>query len=1616
MHVIYCSRVRSFYAMYYAYSFFILSTCFLNIKSTDAAEKYKYAGCFANDNKTKLLNEYKQSNINPFTARNCVDICALKNLAYAALDKYQCRCGSFHPSKIAQRSDVECYYQTIRDEKYNPSGESRVTIYETGIIPKGENAIPAKTYMGCYIDDKPDFRVLKGSWQEFADNSPDKCHKHCYKQGFRYFGLTYIKECMCGDTIPSKDIKVPEQECNTRCSGDDQEICGGGWRLSIYGTGITDIPENGRFVGCFKNTNSTKGSEIKGEISFELGKSNSNRRCLNLCDQKGFKYSGTQKDYCTCLKEIPPSPLKLDDFACDVDNCPGEINEKCGSKDKMKIFKTRNAENYEILESKYLGCYKDQANYRTLEEDKEILEQNLTPKFCNEICKYRGYAFSGMEAGNECYCSHKFPSIYAKTKESECNTPCSGNSSEFCGGKLKLSVYDTGLPHPQADVQSWYEGCFKDEDKDNRIFKGSWQELANNSPNVCHKLCLQSGFMYFGLTYIKECFCGDEVPSHNLTVAETECNSTCAGDSTKICGGGWKISVYRTGLTEVPVDKNYRGCYQNEGNLLTELKLQLPSSLNPKRCQRVCNIYGFAYAGLERGVECRCGHNLPSRLPVQDDSKCAMKCPGDETKTCGEKNYIMIYRTAVPKIEAVEKYKYAGCYETTEKSKILYQFVKKDPKLTPNTCVDLCSSRQLAYAGLEKDECRCGQNQPPELVRRIDVDCDHPCPGDSNSKCGGESKISIYETGISAKGDDAIPARIYLGCYKDDNTEFRILKGSTQEFPDLTPNKCHQHCYKQGYRYFGLTYIKECFCADHAPTKEVELSESECDSRCNGDQNEICGGGWRQSVYATGITNIPEYGRSVGCFKNANIKEIKPEVTLELGKSNTNRKCLNICDQKGYKYAGVQRGSLCLCTNEVLPPTFKEDDYGCEVTNCAGDPTEKCGAKDKIKVFRTRHADNGQTKEDRKLGCFQDRDDFRVMDDSKVVYEQSLTPQLCRDTCKLRGYAFSGVQFGTECYCSHAYPPLHAKVDEGECSTPCTGSPNDRCGGPLRLSVWDNGLPHPQAYPHQFYIGCGKDDVPSDRMLKGSWNELSNLSPIVCHKLCVRTGYKYFGLTWIKECFCGDEDPNPDLILRNNDECSKQCGGDSNIMCGGGWRTSIYRTGLADVDTEHNYKGCYLNNNGILLNDKKIQMVKSLTPKHCQSYCDMLGFLYSGVQDEIECRCGNYLPTDLKPEADDKCSKRCPGAPTETCGQKNHVKIYRTTVITSDIVTPEDKSSNSGLNCTVSLTLKNRQQVCVNKEIFTEPFDKLDTSIWSYTVKIPNDPDFEFVTYDTSDEVVYVKQGKLLIKPKVQADSYNIRGSITLKDCTGKANTAECTKKGQSFNILPPVLSGQITTKKSFSFRYGKIDVRAKLPLGDWIVPEIWLTPAENNYGEYYQSGQIRIAMSRGNKQYDCTNNHYGHRRLEVGVYLGPQYGVKQKLFYKMTPDGWANDFHNYTVTWTPDKISFQVDGEDLGAIQPESDQTVRQIAGLPDNTEYIYKEGTNKLAPFDREFYITLGVSVGGVSDFPDVCTTTPKKPWSNTDPKAMLNFWEKRNEWKTTWADEKSALSVEHVKVWSL
>lgn len=63
-----------------------------------------------------------------------------------------------------------------------------------------------------------------------------------------------------------------------------------------------------------------------------------------------------------------------------------------------------------------------------------------------------------------------------------------------------------------------------------------------------------------------------------------------------------------------------------------------------------------------------------------------------------------------------------------------------------------------------------------------------------------------------------------------------------------------------------------------------------------------------------------------------------------------------------------------------------------------------------------------------------------------------------------------------------------------------------------------------------------------------------------------------------------------------------------------------------------------------------------------------------------------------------------------------------------------------------------------------------------------------------------------------------VEGVVFVNSCTSK-NPAQCSAKARGYFILPPVLSGRQTTEDSLYFRYGILEVTAKLPSGDWVVP-----------------------------------------------------------------------------------------------------------------------------------------------------------------------------------------------------
>ena len=54
------------------------------------------------------------------------------------------------------------------------------------------------------------------------------------------------------------------------------------------------------------------------------------------------------------------------------------------------------------------------------------------------------------------------------------------------------------------------------------------------------------GQPYAGVESGDQCYCGYIQPmAHRLVESENDCNMLCAGDERQICGGHWRISIFK---------------------------------------------------------------------------------------------------------------------------------------------------------------------------------------------------------------------------------------------------------------------------------------------------------------------------------------------------------------------------------------------------------------------------------------------------------------------------------------------------------------------------------------------------------------------------------------------------------------------------------------------------------------------------------------------------------------------------------------------------------------------------------------------------------------------------------------------------------------------------------------------------------------------------------------------------------------------------------------------------------------------------------------------------------------------------------------------------------------
>ncbi|MDB4237019.1 family 16 glycosylhydrolase [Flavobacteriaceae bacterium] len=144
-----------------------------------------------------------------------------------------------------------------------------------------------------------------------------------------------------------------------------------------------------------------------------------------------------------------------------------------------------------------------------------------------------------------------------------------------------------------------------------------------------------------------------------------------------------------------------------------------------------------------------------------------------------------------------------------------------------------------------------------------------------------------------------------------------------------------------------------------------------------------------------------------------------------------------------------------------------------------------------------------------------------------------------------------------------------------------------------------------------------------------------------------------------------------------------------------------------------------------------------------------------------------------------------------------------------------------------------------------------------------------------------------------------------------------------------------------FAFTYGRVDVRAKLPFGDGTWPAIWtLGKNINEDGGYWDNQYGTVGWPACGELDIMEHGLHPTNQVSVAIHTPSSYGSTVNTSIQPLADV-ANDFHVYSMNWSPDQITFLIDGVGFYTYNP---------AVKNDDTW-----------PFYLEQYLLLNIAMGG-------------------------------------------------------
>ena len=144
--------------------------------------------------------------------------------------------------------------------------------------------------------------------------------------------------------------------------------------------------------------------------------------------------------------------------------------------------------------------------------------------------------------------------------------------------------------------------------------------------------------------------------------------------------------------------------------------------------------------------------------------------------------------------------------------------------------------------------------------------------------------------------------------------------------------------------------------------------------------------------------------------------------------------------------------------------------------------------------------------------------------------------------------------------------------------------------------------------------------------------------------------------------------------------------------------------------------------------------------------------------------------------------------------------------------------------------------------------------------------------------------------------------------------------------------SSRLQTKGKLSFKYGRLEARIKVPVGDGTWPAFWMLGNDFPTNSWPNCGEIDIMETKGSEPYTVH-----------GTVHGPGYSGGDAVTNTRTlSTRLGSGYHVYALDWTYNKMVWSIDGKAYHTVTPS-------VVGS--NNNYV----------FNKQMFMIMNVAAGG-------------------------------------------------------